>query len=205
MTRQGEEVRHLARLVADRADRAGGKPLRLGSEDQRAEQNPGIEGGVEEGVEMIVGEGVAAQRVDRPLPGVVGADDEQDGRPLYPGVAGKPRLDRGALRRIGDKDDVGLLQVGLRRSGEDGGADEPHQGGIDRLRPEAPVRGTSGKPGEGDEPLLRHPLGHRDRLAEAHGALGRKPLPKRRHSLRHAASPCPQEGDARAPRRGWQA
>ena len=89
-----EQRRDLGRTIADHADRARAEPLRLGGEHERRQRDPGIDRRVEERIEVIVRERLAAPFVPQPLAAVVAAEDQQHRRILEPRLPDRPLGER---------------------------------------------------------------------------------------------------------------
>jgi hypothetical protein len=85
----------------------------------KAEGDRRIDRGVEEGIEVIVGEMPVAQRVDSALPPIVAAEDEKVRNVCKPFLAQRPvgeqRADLGFQRRRVDDEDVALLEIAFGR------------------------------------------------------------------------------------------
>jgi len=101
-------------MIADHADRAAAEARRLCSGDEGFECDGRIDRRVEEGVEMVVGEGVTPPRVHLPLAPVVTEEDEEVRATGYPVLIPQERIDAGADRGVFDDENVPLLQVALR-------------------------------------------------------------------------------------------
>lgn len=114
MVRQTQEPAHLLGVIADHADRAATEARGLCRRDEGFERDGRIDRRVEEGVEMVVGEGVAPPRVQLPLAPVVTEKDEKVRATGYPVLILQERIDAGADRGVLDDENVPLLQVALR-------------------------------------------------------------------------------------------
>src|SRR5262249_33174910 len=77
MVRQTQEPTHLLGVIADHADWAATEARRLCRRDEGFERDGRIDRRVEEGVEMVVGEGMTPPRVHLPLAPVVTEEDEE--------------------------------------------------------------------------------------------------------------------------------
>ena len=77
MVRQTQEPAHLLGVIADHADRAATEARRLCRRDEGLERDGRIDRRIEEGVKMIVGEGMTPPRVHLPLAPVVTEEDEK--------------------------------------------------------------------------------------------------------------------------------
>ena len=117
--RQPQQFGHRRRPIADHANRACAEPLRLRGQHERRERDPGIDTGVEERVEVIVGERLAAPFVPLPLAAVVAAEDQQHrdlAQPCLPGRALGERRENFLFQpRIVHDDDVALLEIAFGR------------------------------------------------------------------------------------------
>ena len=82
-----QEPRQRVGVDADRADRTDAQAFSLGRDHERGQGNRGIDRGVEEGIEMIVGEMPVALFVDSTLPSIVAAEDEKVGNVRKPFLA----------------------------------------------------------------------------------------------------------------------
>jgi hypothetical protein len=106
-------------VIADRADRTDAQTFGLGRDHERGQGDRRIDRGVEEGIEMIVGEISVAQGVDSTLPSIVAAEDEKVGDVCKPFLAQRPvrqqRSDPGFQGRRVDDDDVALLEIAFGR------------------------------------------------------------------------------------------
>ena len=112
------------------------EPRRLGRDDEGRKRDSGIDGCIEERVEVIVGERLAAPRVQLPLPAVVAAEhEERRGArdPVLRQRAGREqRVDARSDSPVLDDDDVALLHVALGRGGQRQRAQRLDQLGGDR-------------------------------------------------------------------------
>ena len=124
---QVEHGRDLVDLVADHADRADAEPGGFGAQDHRLHRERGIDAGVEEAFERAVADRLAAQLADALQPPRVAEKDEEDRRHADPGHAREQRADRGALGRIADPQDRGLLEVRFRRRAQGRGDQQVEQ------------------------------------------------------------------------------
>src|SRR6266852_5080035 len=116
-------------MVADDADRAAAEPDRFGGADEGREHDAGIDRGVEELVEVIVRERLAAKLGDALKAPAIGEKNQEDGRNDDPWHIGDQLADGPAHSAVADNEDVALLQVALRGRRERAGAEEPQQRG----------------------------------------------------------------------------
>src|SRR5207302_3446304 len=117
-----QHVAHARRMVADDADRAAAEPDRFGGADEGCEHDAGVDGRVEELVEVIVRERLAAKLGDPLQAPAIGEKDQEDRRGDDPRHIGDQLANRSARRVVTDNDNVALLQVALRRRRERAGA-----------------------------------------------------------------------------------
>src|SRR5262245_49214035 len=115
MVRQTQEGAHLLGVIADHADRAATEARRLCRRDEGFERDSRIDRRVEEGVQMVVSEGMAPPRVQLPLPPVVTEKDKEVRATRYPVLILQKRIDAGADGGVLEDENVPLLQVALRR------------------------------------------------------------------------------------------
>src|SRR5262245_19599544 len=105
MVGQADEVGDLARMIANGTDGSAAEPHRFGGDHERRKGDAGVDGRVEEGIQMIVGEGFAAPGMELALPAVVAAENEERRGAANPGLrkvsAGEQAVDRTA--------DLGIL------------------------------------------------------------------------------------------------
>ena len=94
----------------------------IGDHASRLSAEPPIDGGVEELVEMVVRKWLAAKLGDALEPPAIGEKDQKDRSGRHPGHVGDQVADRAAAGRVGDDEDVALLQVALGRRRERAGA-----------------------------------------------------------------------------------
>jgi hypothetical protein len=109
-------------VIADGADGGTAEPRRFGGDGERRKRDAGVERGIEEDIQMIVGEGLATPGMQLALAAVVGAEDEERRG------AGNPGLGEASRRQqlvegmpylpVLDDDDVALLQVALAGRGK---------------------------------------------------------------------------------------
>ena len=100
MTRCGsfEHLAHLRRMIADHADRAGAEPHRVGGADEARQHDAGIDRGVEELIEMIVGERLAAHFRDFRQPPAVRQEHQERRRGADERLVGDEIGDRRLVR-----------------------------------------------------------------------------------------------------------
>ena len=97
------------RLIAHRRDRAASQPDSLGRRDEGPECDGGIRDGVEDRIEVIIGEGDTVPVMQEPLPPVVAAEDQDCGRLLDPCLVRDQRGQFAAFRGGTQFNDVTLL------------------------------------------------------------------------------------------------
>jgi hypothetical protein len=97
------------------ADRTTAQPDRFGGGNECAQRDSGIDGGIEERIQVIVDEWLAAPFVDLPLPAVVAAKDQEHGGGGRPGIFVQEVRDSAPLGCVFEHDNVALLQVAFRR------------------------------------------------------------------------------------------
>jgi len=101
---------------------ATAKPRRFGGDDEGGKRDTGVERGIEEDVQMIVGERLATPGMQLTLPAVVGAKDQEGWGAGNPGLGQASRrqqlVDGLPQLPVLDDDDVALLQVALARRGK---------------------------------------------------------------------------------------
>ena len=107
-------------MIADRADRTDTQAFSLGRDHERGQGDRRIDRGIEEGIEVIVGEMPVAQCVDSTLSPIVAAEEEKVRNVCKPFLAqrsvGQQRSDLGFQGRRVDDDDVALLEIAFGRS-----------------------------------------------------------------------------------------
>ena len=119
---QFQEIAHLRGMVADDADWTAAEPDRFGRTDEGCEHDAGIDGGVEELVEMVVRKRFFAELGNALEPPAIGEKDQKHRRGRHPGHVRDQVADGAAAGRVGDDEDVALLQVALGRRRERAGA-----------------------------------------------------------------------------------
>ena len=106
-------------MIANRADRTDTQSFSLGRDHERGQGYRRIDRGIEEGIEVIVGERPVAQCVDSTLPSIVAAEDEKVRDVCKPFLAQRSicqqRSDLGFQGRRVDDDDVALLEIAFGR------------------------------------------------------------------------------------------
>ena len=165
MLRQSEQPGNLGRMIADRTQGTAAEPRRLRGANEPGHHQAGVHRGVEEAVEMVVGERGAPQLADAPKAAMIPAEHEQHG------CVGDPRHrrnQRGDLLPDGTVfhvHDARLLEIGLRGGGERAREQGPEQRRRHRLAGERTVAAVRGEAGE-----LRavfQPPGHLDALTKS--------------------------------------
>ena len=124
LCRQAQEPVDQVRVVADLADRARAQPDRFGGVHASRQRDRGVAHRVEEEVEVVVGERLVAHRRHAPHARAIGAEHEERRRCANPGHVRQRVRDGRARRRIGDVNDVPLLEIALRRRRERAGAQQ---------------------------------------------------------------------------------
>ena len=115
-----KEPRQRVGMIADRADRTDAQAFSLGRDHEGGQGYRRIDSGVEESVEVIVGEMPVAQFVDSTLSPVIAAEDEKVRNVCKPFLTQRSvcqeRSDLGFQGRRVDDDDVALLEIAFGRS-----------------------------------------------------------------------------------------
>jgi hypothetical protein len=118
--RQAEQLGDLLRVVADGADGCAAEPHRLRGDDECRQRDAGIDGGIEERIEVVVGERLAAP--SRAADAAGGCCRRTRAGRVRPGIHSCAKgpveskgIDAAADAGILDDDDVALLQVALGR------------------------------------------------------------------------------------------
>jgi hypothetical protein len=120
-------------VVAHHADRTAAEADCLRGEDEGLHDQPRVDGGVHEHVQVVVGKGLASQLGQAPQAAVVAAEHHEEGRLGDPGHVGDEAGDRRLRRLVLDEDDRRLLQVGFGARGEGGGQEHLEQIVGDRI------------------------------------------------------------------------
>ena len=131
MTRCGSRNRSLTvcGVIAHGADRTTAQPDRRRRPQERRQHDRRIHRRIEKLVEMIVRKRLVVEFCQHRQPFAVG-DEHQEGRRVHdPRHVGNGRDDAGTDCRVGDDDDVALLQVALGRRRKRAGAQQPQQVG----------------------------------------------------------------------------
>ncbi len=137
----------LLRMIADHADRAGAEPDRVGGGEKRRQHDAGIDRGIEELVEMVVGKRLAAHVRNFRQPPSARQENEKRGRGADERLI-RDQIGDNVLLGLFQDDDVGLLEVALRRRRQRAGAKQAQQGGVHRLVEIAAMHLAAGDAGE---------------------------------------------------------
>src|SRR6185312_2717370 len=103
------------RMVADHADRAAAQTHGLRRLRDACEYNGGVDRGIEEQIEVVVRERLAAHGGELRCAATVGEDDEDDRRLDEPRHFRKQASDGMALSFVANNQNIALLKIALCR------------------------------------------------------------------------------------------
>ena len=112
MLRQRQKLAGFLHRIAQGAQRAAAQAHRLRRGNKGGKRNCCVHRRVEERIEMIVDEGMAAQCVQLPLAAVVAAENEERRGRAHPLLA-HDRVEALAHGTVLDNDNVALLKIAL--------------------------------------------------------------------------------------------